>query len=523
MLVNFQFAAPYWLWLFIPVLALMYGLWRQRVNQQQAGQGIIAAHLAAVFSVQNRQRANNSPILLTLLTASLIILALSGPSWSTSDGDKIKAPLVVALDLSSSMLESQQELTQLERAKLMITQVLAQAGARPISLVAFAGSSHQVLPSSKQYQLLTLYLGYMQPEVMPIDGNNLNSLVTVISSMSAAKDYGFDILLVTDGANSDSNELTAFLKQQNADGIVAALTPSAEGLASELNLALISTQQLTRNPQEVAEQVTRLTANAIAKSSMLVNHGYWLLYPAALLLLLFFRRGFSLYWTAVIVLSISLSPTPVQAQTHWLDWFMTADQQGQFYFNRDDFKEAAIRFNDPEWKAFAHYKAKEYAKAAKIYRELDSPESLFNLAMSYTRGRNYSKAQQLYELLLEIDPDNQAAETNLRVVINLIRDIKQLGESQQEENPPESINPDEMTDSNLGADKQTVGKIEVTLQKLSVAELLRSDSKKQQWLRDISKDPQQFLAAKFQAEYNQSISVEEDAKAPSAPEVNVDD
>lgn len=523
MLTDFQFASAHWLWLFIPIIGLMYTIWRQRVSDQQAGQGIIAEHLANVFSVQNSQRASKLPILMTLVIASIIIVALAGPSWLRAGDDKIKSPLIIALDLSPSMIGRRGEITRLEYAKLLVTAVLKQAANRPISLVAFAGSSHQVLPPSEQFELLTLYLGYMAPEVMPLEGNNLDSIISVLNATPAAQEFGFDILIVTDGVDGPSRELAGYLASHKAHGIVAALSSNAEELANQLNLELITSSEIDKSTQQAAELVAKLAADAIAKSSILVNQGYWLLYPAALLLLLFFRRGFNLYWTPAVLLSVSLVPVPAQA--NWLDWFVSADQQGQYYFDRGDYQEAAIRFNDLDWKALSYYKAKEYRKAAKIYRSQATLQSLFNLAMTYTRGRNYTKAQQLYELLLEIEPDNQAAQNNLRIVKQLIRDIKQLGESQQEESPPESIDADEMIDSNLGADKQTVGKVEVKLQRLSVSELLKSDSKKQQWLRDISKDPQQFLASKFQAEFNKSFdSTNTDmGKQPSSSKEGVDD
>ncbi|QQX81632.1 hypothetical protein JK628_07200 [Shewanella sp. KX20019] len=514
MLSSFAFAEPLWLWLFLPIGLLMYGLWRNRKTaQQQAGEGVIANHLAKVFSMQNSERSTKAPIGLTLLTASLIIIALAGPSWLKPSDDDIKAPLIIAVDLSQSMLNSEGSISHLERAKLLTSQLLNRGSSRPMALVAFAGSSHQVLPPSDQFELLTLYLGYMSPQIMPVDGDDIDSLIGVITAIPDAKKFGFDLLILSDGFEVQGRALAKFTDAQDARVLFASLTASAESAAAELGFTVIKADSLLSGGDSWLKQITKLEQDIIGKSSQMVNQGYWILYPAALLLLLFFRRGFSLYWATSIVLCVSLIPAPAHAQ--WLDWFFSADQQGQYYYDKGDYQEAALRFKDPSWKARAYYQAKEYSKAAKLYRQQDDLQSLFNLAMSYTRGRNYSKAKMLYQLLLEIDSDFPGARKNLQIVTQLIKEIKQLGESQQEENPPESISPDDMTDMNLGADKPQVGRIQVELQQLSVEELLNSETKKEQWLRDISKDPQQFLAANFQVQYNMSQQ-ESSSLAPKA-------
>lgn len=520
MLTSFQFSEPVWLLLFFPIALLMYGLWRNRVlAEEQAGDGIIAAHLAKTFSRQNSHKTATAPITLTLLCGSLIVVALAGPSWLKPSGDNIKAPLVIALDLSPSMQERQQGIEHLTRAKLAITTLLQQGSARPISLVAFSGSSHQVLPASEQLALLTLYLGYLSPDIMPVEGDDIDSLVSVISAMPETEEFGVDLLIFSDGFTGGS-ELSSLVDRLKAQVVFAALTTEAEEVARKFGYAVISSGSLIETPDRLLAKVASLEKRALGESSQRVNFGYWLLYPAGLILLLFFRKGFSLYWASAIVLCVSLLPAPAQAS--WLDWFFSDNQQAQYYYNQGDYQTAAILFTDPQWKAQAYYQAKEYSKAAKIYRQQNDLQSLFNLATTYTRARNYSKAQSLYQLLIEIDANFPGAETNLRIVTQLIRDIKQLGESQQEEHPPESVDPDDMTDPELGADKPQMGKITVEIQQLSVEELLNSETKKQQWLTDISKDPQQFLAAKFQAEYNHA-QLQSPSSLEQSPEVKTNE
>jgi Ca-activated chloride channel family protein len=505
MLADFYFLQPMWLWLFIPMAILMILLWRNRVAEfENAGKGIIAPHLAKVFSLQSDRKSALGPILLTVVSTSILLLSLAGPSFKLSSEKQLKAPLIIALDLSSSMEEKTGTLSHLEQGKLILGDLLGRGFNRPVSLIAFAGSAHQVLPPSDQLELLKLYLGYLDPSVMPVQGSDINQLSKTVDSIPAAQDFGFDLLLLTDGFEGDVKQFNSWLGEAQASGIVVSLTEQAAEQMKSLSLKQLNDADLSPTDDQLYAMVTKLESQNLSREKATRNIGYWLLYPFGLLLLYFFRRGFNLHWVAAILLVVNLTPNTAHAA--FIDWWLTSDQQGAYYFEKGDFKEAALRFDSEQWKAAAFVQAKQYKKAVEIYYRQDDLIGLYNLATTYTKARNYSKAQALYQLLLEIEPDNADAKKNLAIVVALIEEIKRMSESQQEEGGEQSTKPanlDEMIDSSLGADKEAVGTIEVEIEKLSLEEILASEQKKAQWLRDISRSPRQFLGAKFQAQYNQ--------------------
>lgn len=238
--------------------------------------------------------------------------------------------------------------------------------------------------------------------------------------------------------------------------MVAALTPEGERSSEALALTTIHGRDLNVDSDTLYKMINALANPSHSNAFIEENLGYWLLYPFALLLLFFFRKGFNLYWSTGLFLLVNLTPQPVEAS--WLDWVMTPDQQGAYYFTRGDYQEAALRFDDEKWQAAAFYHARQFDKAANIYRQQDDLTSLYNLASSYVKMRNYSKAIGLYQLLLEIEPDNSAVQKDLAIITRLVDEIKRLSESQQEESPPNIVNRDEMMDTSLGADKQKLVK-----------------------------------------------------------------
>lgn len=519
MLSDLQFAEPLWFLLFVPISLLLFLLWRSRIQATSlAGQGIIASHLARVFSLQGNKKASFKPILFALIGTSLVIIAIAGPQIQLVANEKIKAPLMIALDLSTSMQGKQESgFSHLQRGKLIVDQLLQQGFNRPISLLAFAGSCHQVLPVSEQLPLLRLYLGYLAPSVMPEEGDDLNQLLAEVNQIKDGQQFGYDLFIVSDGFSVNIADFNTGTKANNV--LLLALTDTAAQQAKALDVAVLTGKYLDSSDNSLYLRLTDLAENHRAGEQALTNIGYWLLYPVLFIALYFFRRGFNLHWATMIVLVVNLSPNTAEAA--FIDWWLTADQQGAYYFNKQDYKEAAIRFQDPNWQAAAYVYAKDYRKAAAIYQQQDNLTGLFNLAVTNSEGRNYHRAKKLYQLLLEIDPDNAGALNNLRIITALIEEIKLTAENQQEEKPPnESADSEDMVDEQLAAERDQIGQVAVELETLSLDELLGSERKKEQWLRDISRDPKLFLGAKFQSQYNNQYNQQDSKKWDAKGGVN---
>jgi Ca-activated chloride channel family protein len=62
----------------------------------------------------------------------------------------------------------------------------------------------------------------------------------------------------------------------------------------------------------------------------------------------------------------------------WAGLWFTPDQQGQRYFERNEFAAAAQAFRDPMWQGVAWYRAGEFEKAAQAFGRRDSAEASYN-------------------------------------------------------------------------------------------------------------------------------------------------
>ena len=165
--------------------------------------------------------------------------------------------------------------------------------------------------------------------------------------------------------------------------------------------------------------------------------------------------------------------------------WLTPNQWGRYYYERQQFAEAAKHFVDPQWRAIAAYRSGDFEKSASIWSTLSGAEAAFNLGNSLTMSGKYQKAIKAYERALIYKPRWKVAIKNKAIAKAR---LERLGR-------PE----DAGGVSKVGADEIVVtegakgkgDKIEDSGQS-STPEAIRS-----MWLRRVQTKPRDFLRIKF--------------------------
>ncbi len=141
------------------------------------------------------------------------------------------------------------------------------------------------------------------------------------------------------------------------------------------------------------------------------NNGYtlvWLLIPLALL---WFRKGWTLY-SLLLMTTLTTSFTPQTAQADFIDWWFTADQQGQMAFNNGEYEKAAERFADPYRKGLSLYHAHKYKDAQEVFTALGTAEAYFYEGNSYAQQKLWDQALVSFNKALTLKPAFPEAEAN---------------------------------------------------------------------------------------------------------------
>jgi Ca-activated chloride channel family protein len=141
-----------------------------------------------------------------------IVLAMARPQR----GVKLKeqqlkgAEVIIALDVSNSMLAEDYSPNRLERAKLAISRVADKLHDDRIGLIVFAGDSYVQIPLTSDYISAKMFLNSISTGSVPVQGTAIGSAVDLaMRSFSDQSDKSRAIIVITDGENHEDDPVAA--------------------------------------------------------------------------------------------------------------------------------------------------------------------------------------------------------------------------------------------------------------------------------------------------------------------------
>ena len=218
---TFEHTAYLYLLALVPVLVL-FGVWvsyRRRTAISRLGDPELIARLSAAVSGRSRTARNA----LWLFALVLAAIAFARPQWGSDVQvlEKQGVQVVVALDVSKSMLAEDVKPSRLERAKLEITSLLDQLDGDEVGLVLFSGAAFLQSPLTFDYTAARVYLDEAGPELISRPGTAIDKAIS--SSLSAFDDTRPGqkvIILMTDGENLEGNPFEAVTDAAEESGVV---------------------------------------------------------------------------------------------------------------------------------------------------------------------------------------------------------------------------------------------------------------------------------------------------------------
>lgn len=206
-----SFAWPHLLWLLaLPFALVIWDLRRRtglatehhpKILRAEAGHHHLAL-AAGQPSVARRGR------LWLGLGLALAIVALARPQWG-----RIEEPvfdqsreIVIAIDLSRSMLAADIKPTRLERAKLLIRSLLEKLAGERVGLIVFSGTAFLQTPLSADYEILREFLPVLAPDYLPEGGTNYSALVdTTLQAFGSGTTADRFLIVLSDGEANDEH------------------------------------------------------------------------------------------------------------------------------------------------------------------------------------------------------------------------------------------------------------------------------------------------------------------------------
>ena len=328
MMESLHFLRPLWL-LALPATAMFWWLVRRRDASQGPVSDIVAPHLRDALTINRNARKGIRAVDGVCIAAICTSLAAAGPTWSkqASPWFSESAPLVIAIEVSDSMRSNDTQPTRLDRAGFKVMDLVAARTGSRTALIAYAGSAHIVVPPSTDAAVLQPFLESLDPAIMPIAGSDASGVLPLAQSLLGDRPTAGTLLFINDGfSSSDVAPLAEFAAQPDSPSVVALVVGSDEGgiafmpdgspvmaagggrldtsidpgllrrIESEANVSVVRSAAGDSDIRQLLGAIQSNLQQADDPDAVWRDQGWWLLWPAMLLSLLWFRRGWTMRW-----------------------------------------------------------------------------------------------------------------------------------------------------------------------------------------------------------------------------------
>ncbi|MBY6070669.1 VWA domain-containing protein [Marinobacter salsuginis] len=469
---DFHFLRPFWLLLLL-LLPILYLAFRQMRLGDSGWSRLIPARLLSPLIRHNGSSGKTAKSPLAPATAVLVILslALAGPAWREAP-TPLKQPgdsLVIALDLSLSMLATDVEPDRLTRAKRKIRDILALREGSLTGLLVFSGDAHVVTPLTDDGRTIEGMLNVLDPVIMPATGNRADLAVARAKELLQQGAPGEGrILLITDNINDrytgtirDTLSGTGYALntlvvgteeggpiplarrgfiRENDDIVISRATPQAlsqladstGGRSHELTLDDTDIHSLNLSPKDSDDWQESEEGLTVSRWQ---DDGYWLLWLALPLVLLGWRRG---AFSALALILLPVWPQPAAAIS-WDELWQREDQRAPELIEKSP-EAAARQMEDPEWRGSALYRSGQFEGAAQAFARSQGPRASYNRGNALARAGKLQEALAAYDAALERAPDMEDARHNRKIVEELLNQQQQDQEGGQQGSSDSSSN-----------------------------------------------------------------------------------
>lgn len=222
----FRFANGEYLWalLVIPLLTLFF-VW-SRIQRRKALKRFGNLEMVSqLMPFASRFR----PVLkftILMLAFAFIIAGVARPQF----GSKLKKvkregiEIVIALDVSNSMMAEDIKPNRLDRAKMAISRLVDKLKDDKIGLIVFAGDAYTQLPITSDYNSAKLFLNSINTQIVPKQGTAIGSAVNLaMRSFTPDSKANKAIIVITDGENHEDDAVAAAKSAAESGMVVHAI------------------------------------------------------------------------------------------------------------------------------------------------------------------------------------------------------------------------------------------------------------------------------------------------------------
>ena len=256
-----------WLLLLVPVFFLVQFAvlkFRQRRIRRFGDEALVNALMPSYSKAKVWVR-----LTFFALAFCMLVVAISRPQRGArlKEQELLGAEVIIALDVSNSMLAQDYTPNRLERAKLAISKVSERLDGDRLGLIIFAGEPYVQVPLTGDYVSAKMFLNSINAGSVPVQGTAIGSAIELaLRSFSDQSDKSRAIVVITDGENHEDDAVAA--AKMAADHGVRVFTIGVGSQDGTVILLPDGSYIRDENGKEVVTKLDDVTLAKIADAGM---------------------------------------------------------------------------------------------------------------------------------------------------------------------------------------------------------------------------------------------------------------
>jgi Ca-activated chloride channel family protein len=216
---RFEHTDFLWALLLIPALTAVFiwmMIWKKRALQR-FGEWTLVQRLLPGLS---RSRLITKFVLL-MIAYGFLIIGIANPQIGSKlvEGERKGIDIMIALDVSNSMLAEDIKPSRLEMSKQAISKLVDNLGNDRIGIVIFAGNAYMQLPITTDYSAAKMFLTNIDTKIVPTQGTAIGEAIEMSEEAFDDETHSRAIIVISDGENHEDDALDA-AKKASEKGII---------------------------------------------------------------------------------------------------------------------------------------------------------------------------------------------------------------------------------------------------------------------------------------------------------------
>jgi Ca-activated chloride channel family protein len=480
---NFSWNEPRWLLLLLvlPVVYLLL-LYAEKLRRNRFQIIVRSAGDEAVWQLDAWKFSLK--LWLIVFSVAAFIVSLAGPrlGWRLNEVQQNAMDIVVAIDVSKSMLSRDLQPSRIERARRIVLDLLEAAPGDRVGLVLFAGAAYVQCPLTFDHEALRSFLVDLDPELVPVGGTNLSAALKeslkALGVNGQTNNYGLGelIVLLSDGENQTGDLDKAIAEVQRSQAKVIAVAMGTEaggpipnqagGLLKDPDGNVVISKLDDKSLRTVAEKTggyfvsgsvsevsvaqiyqTFLRESGNVRNQKVIQEKEWFdryqwFTATALLFLLVDLFWSDLRKSKAVMLSVLF------CCVSWSSGVLASDRAA---YNKavEEYGRTAIDDSQKAFEALQDSSDKEVAR-----------RSLYNLGNLLAKQGRFEEAVKAYERALEMNMQDQQVRDNLGWAKNMQKSDQQKSDQQKsdqqksDQQKPDQQKPDQQKPDQQKPDQQ---------------------------------------------------------------------